>query len=86
MTLHIDDPDIDRLARELANRTGETVAEAVKTAVRQRLEALPSATPKRIDWGTINAILAEIDELPSIPAPLSDDEALGYDQLYGFRE
>ncbi|MDE0148398.1 MAG: PSK operon transcription factor [Rhodospirillaceae bacterium] len=37
MPLNIDDPEIDRLARELAEATGESIDAAVKTAIEQRL-------------------------------------------------
>lgn len=36
--MDIENHEIDRLARELAAETGETLAEAVKTALRERLE------------------------------------------------
>jgi len=38
MALSIKDPDADRLARALAERTGETLTEAVINALRERLE------------------------------------------------
>jgi len=38
MSLSIKDPDADRLARALAQRTGETLTEAVINALRERLE------------------------------------------------
>ena len=41
MSLYIRSEEADRLAREVAQRTGETLTEAVTTALRQRLEALP---------------------------------------------
>ncbi|MGL5859075.1 MAG: type II toxin-antitoxin system VapB family antitoxin [Angustibacter sp.] len=37
MALNIKDPDTDRLARELAALTGETITEAARTAIRERL-------------------------------------------------
>ena len=37
MALSIKDPEADRLARELATRTGETLTEAVVVALRERL-------------------------------------------------
>lgn len=37
MALSIEDPEADRLARELAARTGETLTEAVVVALRERL-------------------------------------------------
>jgi antitoxin VapB len=41
MSLYIRSEEADRLAREVAQRTGETLTEAVTTALRQRLETLP---------------------------------------------
>ena len=38
MTLQVDDPEAERLANELADLTGETVQQAVITALRERLE------------------------------------------------
>ncbi len=37
MALNIEDPEIDRLAKALAEATGETVEAAVRTAIEQRL-------------------------------------------------
>ncbi|MCY4397258.1 MAG: type II toxin-antitoxin system VapB family antitoxin [Rhodospirillaceae bacterium] len=37
MTLNIEDPETDRLARALADATGETIEAAVRTAIEQRL-------------------------------------------------
>lgn len=40
MALHLTNPEADRLAREMAKLTGETLADVVKNAVRSRLERL----------------------------------------------
>jgi len=37
LALNIKNPEADRLARELATRTGETITEAVLNALRERL-------------------------------------------------
>jgi antitoxin VapB len=37
MSLNIKDPETHRLAKELAEATGETITEAVRTSVRERL-------------------------------------------------
>lgn len=81
MAVLIKDPDADRLIRELAGRTGETITQAVKEAVRDRLRRLPLseqdiAARKR----KIAKILAKIDALPRINEHLTDDELLGYDE------
>jgi antitoxin VapB len=38
MVLSIKDPETDELARQLAGQTGETLTEAVKNALKERLE------------------------------------------------
>jgi antitoxin VapB len=38
MALHLTDPETDRLARELARETGETLTMAVSRAVKERLD------------------------------------------------
>jgi antitoxin VapB len=40
MALHLTDPETDRLARELARETGETLTIAVNKAVKERLNRL----------------------------------------------
>ena len=37
MALNIKDPETDRLARELASATGESITIAIKTAIEERL-------------------------------------------------
>jgi antitoxin VapB len=43
MALNIKDDEVDRLARQLAKRTGETITDAVRTALKERLQRLPAA-------------------------------------------
>lgn len=40
MALHITDPDTDRLARDLAKATGETLTVAINKALKERLRLL----------------------------------------------
>jgi antitoxin VapB len=77
MAILIKDPEADRVVRELAARTGETLTEAVKNAARQRLDGL---APKRgrIDWEGLAKVQAELDALPKINEHLTDDEIIGY--------
>lgn len=44
MSLNIKDADTHRLARELADLTGETLTEAVRRALRERLDRVTSNT------------------------------------------
>ena len=80
MPLSIKDPEADQLARKLAQRTGDTITQAVITALRERL-ARNSAMKKAIedlvedvmDIGRYCAALPLLDER-------SPDEILGYDE------
>ena len=44
MALNIRDPETHRLARAVADATGETMTEAVKTALRERLARIADST------------------------------------------
>jgi antitoxin VapB len=46
MALNIKDGEADRLARELAAATGESITTAISVAVRERLERLGGAVPR----------------------------------------
>jgi len=78
MALSIKDPEADRLARELAARTGETLTEAVVVALRERLAREAGRTgvmPLRDELAAIRRRCAAL--------PASDDrsaeEIVGYD-------
>lgn len=79
MALSIKHPEADRLARELAAVTGESLTHAVLNALRQRLER---ETGRRHD-ATLAEDLRRIQErfsrLPVLD-PRSPDELLGYDE------
>ena len=79
MPLSIKDPEADQLARNLAQRTGETITQAVITALRERL-----AREQRKDE-TIENLVEEIMDIGKHCAALplldarSADEIIGYD-------
>jgi len=77
MAVLIKDKEADRIIRELAARTGETITEAVKRAAAERLERLP---PKRgrIDRARLAEAQAYFDSLPRRNEHLTDDEVIGY--------
>jgi len=75
----IKDEEADGLIRELVARTGETITDAVKQSVRERLTRVPRAEDdiakrKR----RIKEILAYYDALPRQKEHLTDDEIIGY--------
>jgi antitoxin VapB len=75
MPLSIKDPDADRLARALAQRTGETLTEAVINALRERLERelRKEQTIEVMEIGRHCASLPLLDRR-------RPDEILGYDK------
>lgn len=79
MALNIKDPETDRLARELAAATGESITVAARRAIEERLErvrARQKAAPNR-------AALYDIIERARSRPPLDDravDEILGFDE------
>ena len=80
MALSIKDPEADRLARRLAKLTRESLTDAVKAALRDRLEREQRRRGKHIDRARIDAIVASIADLPVVDAR-SPEELIGYDDL-----
>ena len=88
MPFTIDDPDIERLARELAAVTGEPVPYAMAAALRERLHRVQTApidgaaqgVGPRPRLGSVAAIQAYLAGLPELDARPTD-EILGYDAL-----
>jgi antitoxin VapB len=78
MALSIKDPEADRLARELAARTGETLTQAVVTALRERLARHTGRTTAVPLSAELAAIRRRCAALPVLDAR-SADEILGYD-------
>jgi antitoxin VapB len=80
VALSIKSPEADRLARELAQITGESLTEAVVRALRERLER-----ERRRERATLERDLREIQErikkLPVLEEG-TDEELIGYDE-YG---
>lgn len=79
MALSIKDPDADRLARELAARTGETLTEAIVMSLRERLEREKKRTRRRGLAEELGEIGRRCASLPVIDAR-TPDQILGYDK------
>jgi len=82
--LHIDDPKAAALARELAERTGESVSDAVVHALEERLKRKPvrhpeNAAEREARKARILEILRRMDAIPVIDLR-SPDDLLGYDE------
>ena len=81
MALSIRDPETDRLARELAALTGETMTGAIRVALEQRLQRERRRRQAEIDRRrkAIDAIVERFSRLPVLD-DRSEDEILGYDE------
>ncbi len=78
MALSIKDPEADRLARELAARTGESLTEVVVVALRERLARETGRTRSIPLREELAAIRGRCSTLPVLDAR-TEDEILGYD-------
>jgi antitoxin VapB len=81
MGILIKDPETDRLVRELAARTGESITESVRKAVWERLQRIPT---NEDEMAARNRKLADLrayfDSLPRINEHLTNDEVIGYNE------
>ncbi len=80
MALSLKDPETDRLARQVASLTGETLTEAVRTSLAERLrrERLKRGRPANLA-DELEAIVRRCDALPILD-DRSADEIIGYDE------
>jgi antitoxin VapB len=79
MTLSIKNSEADRLARELADATGESLTDAVIRALRERLERIKGSRRAAGLSDEIARIQERIAQLPRLDER-GDDEILGYDE------
>lgn len=78
MALNIKDAEADRLARELAARTGETITDAVVKALRERLKRESAKSPLSLK-DEIMAISRRAAARPRRTGR-SPDEIIDYDE------
>jgi antitoxin VapB len=79
VALSIKHEDADRLARALARETGESLTEAVVTALRERLERVRRPRRAKRLQAEIRAIQKRVAALPVLDAR-SAAEILDYDE------
>lgn len=79
MTLNIKNPETTRLIRELAQATGESLTQALTTAVRERLGRLRAETQPDDVWAIVDDIRSRL------PAGYLDQDfdRLLYDETTG---
>ena len=81
MALSIKNEDTERLARQVARETGESLTEAIQQALQERWERLRMRRRSHILAGQVEDLLRRVDALPTLDSR-PDDEILGYDE-YG---
>ena len=80
MALSIKDMETERLARDLARRTGETITDATKKALEERLQRVGIAPRKqRLLLEDLAAIRERCAKLPVLDER-SPEAVLGYDE------
>jgi antitoxin VapB len=79
MALNIKDPTADRLVRELAAATGESITTAVTVAVQERIERVRGAAPAELRKQELTRIALRAAKRRVLD-PRSPDEILGYDE------
>lgn len=79
MPLSIKNELTERLARQVADETGESITEAIQKSLEERWEKLKARRRSRIVSRQIDDVLQRVDAMPTLddrPA----DEILGYDE------
>jgi antitoxin VapB len=79
MALSIKDRETERLARELAQRTGETITVATRRALEERLRRTGSDARKAALMEDLEAIRRRLNALPVLDGR-TPDEIIGYDE------
>jgi antitoxin VapB len=79
MALNIKHPEADRLARELATATGESLTDAVLIALRERLERQRRARTTIRPKDRLREVRQRLARYPVLDSR-TPDEILGYDE------
>jgi antitoxin VapB len=79
MALSIKDPETEKLARTLAERTGESITTATRRALEERLRRTGSDARKAALLEDLEAIQRRWNALPVLDSR-TPDEIVGYDE------
>ena len=79
MPLSIKNEATEKLARQVAGETGESLTEAIQKALEERWERLKRRRKGHIVAGQIEDLLRRVDALPNQDSR-PEDEILGYDE------
>lgn len=77
MALCLKNPEAERLAKEISRATGESMTQAIITALQERLQRLKGRRQARSAAEKLEQILKRLDQLPTLDQR-SADEILGY--------
>jgi antitoxin VapB len=79
VALSIKSQETERLAREIAAKTGESLTGAIQKALEERLERLKHQRRSKILATQLEDILSRVDQLPILDSRPAD-EIVGYDE------
>ena len=79
MPMSIKSLEVERLAREVAARTGESLTGTIQKALEERLERLEAQRRKQTVVFQLEDILRRVDQLPVLDSR-TPDQILGYDE------
>jgi antitoxin VapB len=71
--------EVERLARELAKKTGESLTGAIEKALKERLERMKHESREHLMLSQLEEIVRRVDQMPVLDSR-SPDEILGYDE------
>jgi len=79
MPLSIKNPAAERLARQVADETGESITQAIQRSLEERWARLKTQRRSRVLTGQLEDLLRRVDALPTLDSR-PPDEILGYDE------
>ena len=79
MALSIKNDGTERLARLIADETGESITQAIQTSLEERWNKLRSKRRERILVREVEDLLRRVDALPTLDAR-SPEEIIDYDE------
>jgi antitoxin VapB len=79
MAISIKSIETERLAREIAAKTGESLTGTIQKALAERLERLKNNRRSQALGLQLDDILRRVDEMPDLDSR-TPDEIIGYDE------
>ena len=79
MAISIKNMETERLAREIADRAGESLTGAIRRALEERLERMKKERRHQLLSGQLQEILRRVDQLPVLDSR-TPEEIVGYDE------